>query len=108
MKRCFIGILTPRITHQENCSNGDIDHESCLPDGGSFCASASTNAPSNGLTQNACDIEKQREDDTQQRIESLNEEHGAADSATPLAQIPCGKVLRIDDDFLCQILFGSK
>ncbi|KAL3762244.1 hypothetical protein ACHAW5_007193 [Stephanodiscus triporus] len=103
MKRCFIGILTPRSTQQENCSNGDIDDENCLSDGVSFCASASTNAPSNGLTKNACDIEKHREDCTQQRIESLNEEHGAA-----LAQIPCGKVLRIDDDFLCQILFGSK
>jgi hypothetical protein len=110
MKRCFLGILTPRRTapQREDCSNGDIDHESCLSNGGSFGAFASTNAPSNHLTRHVHYTKEQREDGTKQRIKSLTEEHGAAGSTAQLPNIPCGKVLRIDDDFLCQILFDSK
>lgn len=110
MKRCFLGILTPRRTapQREDCSNGDIDHESCLSNGGSFGAFTSTNAPSNNLTRHAHDTKEQREGGTKQRIKSLTEEHGAVGSAAQLPHIPCGKVVRIDDDFLCQILFYLK
>jgi hypothetical protein len=110
LKRCFLGILIPRgaTSQRKDCSNSDIDRASCLTDGGSFCAFASTSPPSNNLTQHTHDTIEQRGDCTKQTIKSLTEEPGAAGSATPLPQIPCGKVLRIDDDFLCQILFDSK
>ncbi|KAL3806436.1 LOW QUALITY PROTEIN: hypothetical protein ACHAXA_002807 [Cyclostephanos tholiformis] len=104
-KRCFLGILTPCETSskQEGSCNGDVDYENR----GNFDTPTSTNPPSNSLTQNFHDISRQQEGNVKQRIKSLTKEYDAAGSATPLPPIPSSKLLRIDDKFLCRILFHS-
>jgi hypothetical protein len=106
MKRCFLGVVTPCGTSskQEGSRNGDFDYENS----GNFGPTISPGAPSDNLTPHVHNISGDREDYVRQRVKSLRREHGADSSATPLPQIPSGKLLRIDDKLLCRILFDSK
>ncbi len=106
MTRSFLGVVTPcgPSSKQEVSRNGAVNYENS----GNFGTNISPGAPSDKLTPHVDNISGNREDYVRQRMKSLRSEHGAASSATPLPQIPSGKLLRIDDKLLRRILFDSK
>ena len=106
MKRCFLGVVTPCGTSskQNGYRNSDIDYENS----DNFGSTISPGAPYDESTTHVHNISGDREDNVGLRVESLRRELGATSSATPLPQIPSGKLLQIDHNLLCRILFESK
>lgn len=74
VERCFLGILTPRAR------SGNTDDDSLSSHASYVSSGASSNL-----------------------AEEPNSTAGASDDDMPL-QLPCGKILRVDDDVLCHLL----
>ena len=81
MKRCFLGILAPR---DRGC-NGDGEDDGGL--GGSSRGShSSVQASSDSTNMPGRDV--------------------VTATLPPRQELPCGRMLRVDDDLLCRVLLG--
>jgi len=83
-KRCFLGILTPRVDECNISDDGSLT-------GSSYDSAPSIQASSNSTNKtNANGVEHQDE----------------VVVAAPRQELPCGRILRVNDDLLCQMLLG--
>ena len=78
MKRCFLGIITPRSEDEE-----------VVEDDNDFLSTPS-----------------HKKKTTPHPIEDTN--GGGCFGASSPRRLPIGKILRVDDEYLCQMLLGSK
>ena len=109
MKRCFLGILTPRCSSSSNT------------DDGSSSSTISSCSLASGVS-NISNMKKDQEDNSKQDSQETyktekNRERTAttySDAAATTQQrqgqsrsnLQCGKILRVNDELLCRLLLG--